>query len=64
MGFPGGIVVKNLPANAGEEDPLEGEWQPTPAFMPGKFCGWRSLADYSPQGHKESETTEQLSTKT
>ena len=26
--------------------------------MPGKFCGQRSLAGYSPQGHKESDVTE------
>ena len=24
----------------------------TPVFLPGKFCGQRSLADYSPWGHK------------
>ena len=24
------------------------KWQPTPAFLPGKSHGWRSLADYSP----------------
>ena len=31
-------------------------------FLPGKFHGQRSLADYSPWGRKESDTTEQLST--
>ena len=31
------------------------------AFFPGKSHGQRSLADYSLQGHKESDTTEQLS---
>ena len=31
-------------------------------FLPGKFHGQRSLADYSPWGCKESDTTEQLST--
>ena len=30
--------------------------------MPGKFHGQRSLAGYGPQGYKESEMTEQLST--
>ena len=29
-------------------------------FLPGKSHGWRSLAGYSPQGHKESDMTEQL----
>ena len=45
----------------GWEDPLEKEWQPTPVFLPGKSYGWRSLVGYSPWGHKESDTTEQLS---
>ena len=68
MGFPGGTVIKNLPASAGDtrdgfntwmgKIPWSREWQPTPAFMPGKLCGRRSLAGYSPQGHEESETTE------
>ena len=30
--------------------------------MPGKFYGERSLASYSPWGHKESDMTEQLNT--
>ena len=34
---------------------------PTPVFLPGEFYGQRSLAGYSPRGHKESDTTEQLS---
>jgi len=29
-------------------------------FLPGEFHGQRSLLDYSPQGHKESDMTEQL----
>ena len=32
----------------------------TPVFLPGEFYGERSLVGYSPQGHKESDTTEQL----
>ena len=35
-------------------------WQPTPVLLPGKSHGWRSLAGYSPQGHKESDMTERL----
>ena len=31
-------------------------------FLPGEFHGQRSLAGYSPSGHKEWDTTEQLST--
>ena len=37
------------------------KWQSTPAFLPGKSHGQRSLVGYSPWGHKESDTTEQLS---
>ena len=61
-GFPGGTVVKNLPANAGDqetwvqslsqEDTLEYEMEPTPVFLPGKFHGQRSLEGYSPWGGK------------
>ena len=28
------------------------QWQPTPVLLPGKSHGWRSLAGYSPEGHK------------
>ena len=34
------------------------EWQPTPVFLPGEYHEQRSLAGYSPWGHKESDTTE------
>ena len=57
-------MVKNLPAtqevqvqSLGQEDPLEREWLPTPAFLSGKSHGQRSLAGYRPEGHKESDTT-------
>ena len=33
-------------------------WQPTPVFLPGESHGQRILADYSPWGGKESDTTE------
>ena len=47
MGFTGGLVVKNLPANAGD-DPWDGKiwrraWQPIPVFLPGESHGQRSL---------------------
>ena len=35
-------------------------WQPTPVCSPGKSHGQRSLAGYSPWGHKESDTTEAI----
>ena len=37
-------------------------WQPTFVFFPGESQGQRSLEGYSPKGHKESATTEQLIT--
>ena len=36
------------------------KWQPTPVFLPGESQGWGSLVGYSPWGHKELDTTEQL----
>ena len=36
------------------------KWQPTPVLLPGEFHGRRSLGGCSPQGHKESDTTEWL----
>ena len=40
--------------------PCRREWQPTAGFLPGGFRGQRSLAGYSPWGHKEPDTTEWL----
>ena len=34
---------------------------PTPVFLPGESHGQRSLVGYSPWGHTDSDTTEQLS---
>ena len=36
------------------------QWHPIPVLLPGKSHGWRSLVGYSPQGRKESDTTERL----
>ena len=65
-------MVKNLSSDAGDsgdtsqslgwEDPLERKWQPSPVFFPGKFHGQRSLAGYSPQGCRRTETTEHTHT--
>ena len=56
-------MVKNLHAMQktwvqclGWEDPSEKGLQPTTLFLPEEFHGQRSLAGYSPQGHKESDT--------
>ena len=36
------------------------QWQPTPALLPGKSHGQRSLVDCSPWGLEESDMTERL----
>ena len=36
------------------------QWQPTPALLPGKSHGWRSLVGCSPWGCEESDMTERL----
>ena len=41
-----------------QEDSLEKEMATTPVFLPGESHGQRRLADYSPWGPKESDTTE------
>ena len=46
----------------GGKIPWRRAWQPTPVFLPGESPGKRNLVGYSPWGHKESDTTEQLST--
>ena len=46
----------------GWEDPLEEGMATTPVFLPGESHGQRSLVGCSPGGHKESDTTERLTT--
>ena len=62
--------VKNPPAmqetkgtqiqSLGWAIPCRKKKQPTPAFLPGKSHEHKRLMGYSPWGHKESDTTEQL----
>ena len=40
--------------------PWRRKWLPTPVFLPGESHGQRRLAGKSPWGHKEADTTEQL----
>ena len=40
--------------------PWRRAWQPTPVFLPGESHGQRSLAGYSPWGHKGSDMTGRL----
>ena len=51
-----------VPSLGRENSVEEGMKNPTPAFLPGRLHGQSSLAGYSPQGHKESDTTGRLST--
>ena len=52
-------MVKSLP---GKQEtwvgkiPWRRKWQPTPVYLPGESHGQRSLAGYSPWGHKVSDT--------
>ena len=70
-GFPGGAVVKNLPANAGDgrdigsipglgRSPGGGHGHPLQYSCLKKSHGQRSLVGHSPWGYKESDMTEQL----
>ena len=67
MGFPGGSLVKNLPATAGDAGsspglgrfPWRRKWQPTSVFLPGKSKGQRNLVGYSPWGCKDSDAIEE-----
>ena len=70
-GSPGGSVVKNPPAVAGdtgsipelERSPGEGHGNPLQYSCLEDPHGQTSLVGYSPQGHKESDMTMQLSTR-
>ena len=44
----------------GQKDPLEKEVATHSVFLPGKSHGQRSLAGYSPWGHKENDMIERL----
>ena len=63
MDFPGGAGGKESACHCRKlqrcrftpwvrKIPWRREWQPTPVFFPGKSHGQRSLASYSPRGHR------------
>ena len=66
--FQGVLVVKSSPVIAGDwrdtssipgqEEPLEEEMAAHSVFLPGASHEQRSLAGYSPWGHRASDTTE------
>ena len=51
-------ILENLVQSLGQEDPLEKGMATPLVFLPGESHGQRSLAGYSPQSRKESDTTE------
>ena len=71
-GFPDGLVVKNLPANAADVGLIPGLGRSSGVGNGNALqypClenshGQRNLVGYNPWGHKESDMTEQLSTHT
>ena len=70
LGFPVAWTAKNLPAMQETQfDPSVGKipWRKgmatPPVFLPGESYGQRNLVGYSPWVCKESDTTQQLSTK-
>ena len=68
VSFSDGPVVKNLHAMQEPQGPgfsvwvrtipCRRAWQPIPVSWPGEFHGQRSLAGYSPQGHRDSDMTQ------
>ena len=59
-------MIKNPPANprdmglisGSRRSPEEGNGNPMPVFLPGKFHGQWSRAGFSPWGYKELDMTE------
>ena len=70
--FPGSLVGKEFTCDAGHhlqyrrprfnpwvgKIPWKRKWQPSPVFLPIESHGQRKLEGYSPQGYKESDSTE------
>ena len=74
LGFPDNFGGKEYACNAGDigdsgsipelgRSPGGGNGKSL-IFLPRKFHGQRSLADYSSWGHKESDTTDELTVRT
>ena len=68
LGFPDGASGKELTCQCRRQErcglnpwvgkiPWRRAWQPTPVFLPGESHGQRSLAGYSPQCCRMSDTT-------
>ena len=72
LGFPGGASDKESACQWrgwkrssfdpwARKIPWRRKWQQTPVLLPGKSHRQRSLVDYHPRGHKESDMTEIMS---
>ena len=70
LAFPCGSASKESAYNVGDLGSIPvwvgkiswiRESLPTPVFWPGEFHGQKSLTGYSPGGHQELATAEQLS---
>ncbi|MDD0538512.1 hypothetical protein PS023_23415, partial [Shigella sonnei] len=67
--FPGALDGKESACNAGNPGSIpglgrslgDGNGNSLQCILPGEFHGQRSLVGYSSWGHKELDTTEQLS---
>ena len=59
VGLPQWLSGKDSACNAGDVGsiPWRRAWQPSPVFLPGESHGQRSLEEYGPLGHEESDTT-------
>ena len=55
-------IANNSNSIANNSNNWRRTWQPPPVLLPREFHGQRSLVGYSVWCHKESDTTEQLST--
>ena len=60
LGFPSGSDGKASACSGGDLGLILGSGFPSPASLPGKPDGRRSLIGYSPWGHKESNMTKLL----
>ena len=67
--FPGGTIGKGSTCQCRRlrklgfdpwvrKIPWRRKWQPIPVLLPGESYGQRNLVGYSPQHHKELDTTE------
>ena len=52
------VLIKGLDKTLSRDANQRRQWHPTPALLPGKPQGWRSLVVCGPWGRTEPDTTE------